>query len=76
MIIINHLLKLSNILWKVIYIMIILFDKDFSEAMKDSIIEFSIVSLAIIEREDFEKFEMEKKIVKIELINYYFMVLE
>ena len=38
-----------------------IFDKDFSEAMKDSIIEFSIVSLAIIEREDFEKFEMEKK---------------
>ena len=38
-----------------------IFDKQFEEAMKDSIIEFSVISVAIIEREDYEKFEKEKK---------------
>ena len=37
------------------------FDKQFALAMKDSIIEFSVISLAIIEREDFEKYEKGKK---------------
>ena len=37
-----------------------IFDQQFSEAMKDSIMEFSVVSLALIEREDFETFEKEK----------------
>ena len=38
-----------------------IFDKQFAEAMKESIMEFSVISVAIIEREDFEKFEKEKK---------------
>ena len=37
------------------------FDKDFSEALRDSIIEFSVVKLVIIEREDLDIFESEKK---------------
>ena len=37
------------------------FDKEFPKAMKDSIIEFSVISLAIIEREDFETYEKGKK---------------
>ena len=38
-----------------------IFDKQFGETLKDSIMEFSVTSVAIIEREDFEKFEKEKK---------------
>ena len=38
-----------------------IFDKEFAEAMKGSIMEFSVISVAVIEREDFEKFEQEKK---------------
>ena len=38
-----------------------IFDMQFEEAMKGSILEFSVISVAIIEREDFEKFEREKK---------------
>ena len=38
-----------------------LFDKQFEEAMKNSIMEFSVISVAIIEREKFETFEREKK---------------
>ena len=38
-----------------------IFDRQFEEAMKGSILEFSVISVAIIEREDFEKFEREKK---------------
>ena len=36
------------------------FKKEFIRALKESIFEFSIISLAIIEREDFEKFEKER----------------
>ena len=36
------------------------FKKEFIQALKESIFEFSIISLAIIEREDFEKFEKER----------------
>ena len=36
------------------------FKKEFIKALKESIFEFSIISLAIIEREDFEKFEKER----------------
>jgi hypothetical protein len=38
-----------------------LFSKDFEERKKDSIFEFSIISLVIMEREDFQKFEEERK---------------
>ena len=38
-----------------------LFDKEFEKAKRESIFEFSIISLVIIEREDFEKFEQERK---------------
>ena len=38
-----------------------LFDKEYEKAQKESIFEFSIVSLIIIEREDFEKFESERE---------------
>ena len=38
-----------------------IFDKGFSEALKDSIIEFSVVSLTVIEREDIQSFESEKR---------------
>ena len=38
-----------------------IFDKQFSEALKNSIFEFSVVSLAVIEREGFVKFDAEKK---------------
>ena len=37
------------------------FDKDFSEALKDSIIEFSPISIAVIERKDLKEFDTEKK---------------
>ena len=40
---------------------ITLFDKEFEKARKESIFEFSVVSLVIIEREDFEKFEKERE---------------
>ena len=38
-----------------------LFDKEFKKSRKESIFEFSVVSLVIIEREDFEKFEKERE---------------
>ena len=41
-----------------------LFDKEFAVVMKESIIEFSVISMAVIEREDFEKFEKGKKSCK------------
>ena len=37
------------------------FEKDFEEKKKNSIYEFSVISLVIIEREDFQKFEKERK---------------
>ena len=40
---------------------IILFNKDFERAKKKSIFEFSIISMVIIERQDYEKFEKERK---------------
>ena len=40
---------------------IVLFDKDFERAKKESIFEFSIISMVIIERQDYEKFEEERK---------------
>ena len=38
-----------------------LFSKDFEERKRNSIFEFSIISLVIIEREDFQTFEKERK---------------
>ena len=38
-----------------------LFNKEFIKAKKESIFEFSIISLVIIEREDYETFERERK---------------
>ena len=38
-----------------------LFNKQFSDVMKDSIIEFSVISVAVVEREDLEEFESDKK---------------
>ena len=38
-----------------------LFENDFEKRRKESIFEFSIISLAVIEREDFQKFETERK---------------
>ena len=38
-----------------------LFTKDFEERKRNSIFEFSIISLVIIEREDFQTFEKERK---------------
>ena len=38
-----------------------LFDKEFEKAKRGSIFEISIISLVIIEREDFETFENERK---------------
>ena len=40
---------------------IALFKKEYEKSKKESIFEFSVVSLVIIEREDFEKFENERK---------------
>jgi len=40
---------------------IIKFEKEFEEAKKKSVFEFSIISLVIIEREDFRTFERERK---------------
>ena len=40
---------------------IALFNKEYEKSKKESIFEFSVVSLVIIEREDFEKFENERK---------------
>ena len=37
-----------------------LFEKDFEERRRQSIFEFSIISLAIMEREDFQNFEKER----------------
>ena len=38
-----------------------IFDKEFEKAKKESIFEFSVISLVIIERKDFEKFEKERE---------------
>ena len=38
-----------------------LFEKEFEKTKKESIFEFSIISLVIIEREDFETFENERR---------------
>ena len=38
-----------------------LFNKEFEKAKKESIFEFSVISLVIIEREDFETFEKERE---------------
>ena len=38
-----------------------LFEKDFEERKKQSIFEFAIISLVVMEREDFEIFENERK---------------
>ena len=37
------------------------FNKEFEKAKKESIFEFSIISLIIIEREDFKRFEQERQ---------------
>jgi len=37
-----------------------LFNNEFKKAIRKSIFEFSVISVAIIEREDFEKFETER----------------
>lgn len=50
-----------------------LFDKEFEKTKRESIFEFSIISLVIIEREDFETFENERENVLIELKEYYIM---
>ena len=52
-----------------------LFTKDFEERKRNNIFEFLIISLIIIEREDFQTFEKEKKKVQKELIKYYIMEL-
>ena len=38
-----------------------LFEKDFEQRKRESIFEFSIISLVVMEREDFQKFETERK---------------
>ena len=38
-----------------------LFEKDFEERKRNSIFEFSIISMVIMEREDFQTFENERK---------------
>ena len=38
-----------------------LFDKEFEKAKRGNIFEFSIISLVVIEREDFETFEIERE---------------
>ena len=38
-----------------------LFNKEFEKSKKESIFEFSVISLVVIEREDFETFEKERK---------------
>ena len=40
---------------------ITLFSKDIERALRESIFEFSIISLVLIEREDYEKFEQERE---------------
>ena len=37
------------------------FNKEFEKNKKESFLEFSIISLVVIEREDFEKFEVERE---------------
>ena len=38
-----------------------LFNKEFKKSLKESIFEFSVISLVVIEREDFERFERERE---------------
>ena len=38
-----------------------IFEKDFEEKKRNSIFEFSIISLVVMEREDFQNFERERK---------------
>ena len=47
--------------------------KDFEEKRRNSIFEFSIISLVIMEREDFQILKKKDKNVQIELIEYYIM---
>ena len=37
-----------------------LFEKDFEQRKRESIFEFSIISLVVMEREDFQTFEKER----------------
>ena len=37
-----------------------MFNKEFKKATRESIFEFSVISVVIIEREDFDKFEKER----------------
>ena len=50
-----------------------LFMKDFEEKRRNSIFEFSIISLVIMERENFQILKKKDKNVQIELIEYYIM---
>ena len=50
-----------------------LFNKEFEKAKRESIFEFSIISLVIMEREDFEKFEEERKNCPNRIDQYYSM---
>ena len=52
-----------------------LFTKDFEERKRNSIFEFSIISLVIMERENFQILKKKDKNVQIELIEYYIMEL-
>jgi hypothetical protein len=52
-----------------------LFMKDFEEKRRNSIFEFSIISLVIMERENFQILKKKDKNVQIELIEYYIMEL-
>jgi len=50
-----------------------LFNKEFEKSKRESILEFSIISLVVIEREDFKTFEKERKKCpnKVERILYH-----
>ena len=50
-----------------------LFEIEFDKVKKNSLFDYSIVSLTIVDRKDIEKFEKEKKIVKIEKKEFYSM---
>jgi hypothetical protein len=50
-----------------------LFEIEFDKVKKNSLFDYSIVSLTIVDRKDIEEFEKEKKIVKIEKKEFYSM---
>lgn len=50
-----------------------LFEDEFNKVKKDSLFDYSLVSLTIVDRKDIKTFEQEKKIVPIEKKEYYFM---